>query len=79
MPDQFPDATKMAPTLCDRIALAVCGSVGRQPALCGTACPWCRQASVAVIRELVVQAGSAKHWHVNQLVCLAAELEGSNG
>jgi hypothetical protein len=29
-----------------------------------------------VVRELVEQAGSAKHWHADQLIALAAELDG---
>ena len=30
----------------------------------------------AALRALADQAGSAKHWHVNELFAIAAELEG---
>jgi hypothetical protein len=29
-----------------------------------------------VVRELAEQSGSAKHWHADQLIALAAELDG---
>lgn len=32
----------------------------------------------AALRELADQAGSDKHWHVDQIRAIAAELEGSN-
>jgi Uri superfamily endonuclease len=32
--------------------------------------------AAAVLRSLVEQAGSTKHWHVDQLNTIAAELEG---
>lgn len=35
-----------------------------------------RRCLAAAIRALADQAGSAKHWHVNQLLELADELEG---
>jgi hypothetical protein len=36
-------------------------------------------ALAAFARALADQAGSAKHWHVNEIRAIAAELEGVNG
>jgi len=33
----------------------------------------------AAIRALAAAAGSSKHWHVDQLRAIAAELEGADG
>jgi hypothetical protein len=76
MADQFPDATKMVPTLSDRIALAVCPCRSSGASPCKTPCDGCRRDSAAVVRELAEQSGSAKHWHVDQLIALAADLDG---
>ena len=35
-----------------------------------------RNGIAAAIRALADQAGSAKHWHVNEIRAIAAELEG---
>jgi hypothetical protein len=32
--------------------------------------------AIALLRALVEQAGSSKHWHTDQLNAMAAELEG---
>ena len=52
MPDQFPDAAKMVPTLCDRIALAVCKVKALGFAPCGPLCSDCRRDSAAVAHEI---------------------------
>ena len=69
------------PTPADRLALAVCGWTLGPPGLCHASqiCIGCRQQAAAVIRELAEQAGSAKHWHVDQLRGLATELDGHPG
>lgn len=36
-------------------------------------------AAAAAIRALADQAGSAKHWHADDLRTIAAELEGADG
>jgi hypothetical protein len=76
MADQFPDATKMVPTLSNRIALAVCPRRSSGASPCEVPCDGCRRDSAAVVRELAEQSGSAKHWHADQLIALAAELYG---
>ena len=65
------------PTPADRLPLAVCHD---WPSLnCQQPCRYCRRNAAAVVRELAEQAGSAKHWHVDQLSALSAELERING
>lgn len=53
MADQFPDATKMAPTDADRLALALCtGDWDFDDRKCKTPCTACCRNSAAVTREL---------------------------
>jgi len=40
--------------------------------------PTRRLIAAAIIRALAHQAGSAKHWHMDQLFALADELEGKS-
>ena len=51
MPDQFPDATKMA-TLSDRIALAVCPRQRSGAAPCPMPCDDCRVIALAAAHEI---------------------------
>ena len=46
MADQFPDATKMVPTLCDRIALVLCQAQDGGPP-CPAPCVRCRAMAAA--------------------------------
>jgi hypothetical protein len=64
------------PTLAERIALALCSRERLFCHPCETSCDCCRRDSAAVVRELAEQSGSAKHWHADQLIALAAELDG---
>jgi len=68
-------------TPADRLALAVCRSAfpAGGPCPVEAICSYCRRDAAAVVRELAAQAGSAKHWHVDQLSAFAAELEGHHG
>jgi hypothetical protein len=54
-------------TPADRLALALCRVIDPATGTCATGevCRCCRRDAAAVVRELVEQAGSAKHWHVD--------------
>jgi len=68
------------PTTADRLALAVCPYIEVVCRVPASDCRhYCRRDAAAVVRELAAQAGSSKHWHLDQLSTLAAELEGPNG
>jgi hypothetical protein len=69
------------PTPADRLALAVCRGgcpIGGPCLVYEAICSDCRRDAAAVVRELAKQTGSAKHWHVDQLSAIAAELEEPN-
>ena len=38
-----------------------------------------RSIAISTLRALADQAGSMKHWHVDQIRSIAAELKGANG
>jgi hypothetical protein len=48
MTNQFPDATKMIPTLCDRIALVLC----QAHPTCSAPCVRCRAMAAATAHEI---------------------------
>ena len=51
MTDQLPDATKMVPTLCDRIALVLCQAQDDGPP-CPAPCVRCRAMAAAAAHEI---------------------------
>ena len=51
MADQFPDATKTVPTLCDRIALVLCQAQDGGPP-CPAPCVRCRAMAAAAAHEI---------------------------
>jgi hypothetical protein len=52
MSNQFPDATKMVPTLADRIALAMCVSINGAAGCPIGPCSECKRRSAAVAHEI---------------------------
>jgi hypothetical protein len=68
------------PTPADRLTLAACPYIEGVCRVPASDCRHrCRRDAAAAVRELAEQAGSAKHWHVDQLSAIAAELEVLHG
>jgi hypothetical protein len=57
-----------------KVLTAANGASTWSPDDCLNDAPWI---AVSVIRALVEQAGSTKHWHIDQLNAMATELEGT--